>query len=147
MCLYVSDSFVKEPIFEQECIKVLVYENERWFTPYQDNLVPTNGTGWFMPKRPSRRAREFATSGPMGDRDTTIYGGFIHAYQTLFAAGFFKAHNDIPKKPVECEGYGFRAIARYVVAHQGNEELACKAIYIPAFDATRSHRDAQLILK
>lgn len=141
MCLFVSDSFVKNPIFEQECIKVLVFEFGMWFTPYQYNEVPTDGTGWFMPKRPSRRnVREFY----INDR---IYGGFIHAHQTLNQAGFEKALNDLPKNPTEDTEYAFRAIARFVVAHETNRDLVCKALYIPAFDATRAHRDAQLILK
>lgn len=148
MCLYVSDSFVKTPIFEQECIKVLAFEGGNWYTPYQDIIVPTNGTGWFMPKHLSQRKREFAV---FGDRsvsgDTVIHGGFIHAYQSLFEAGFHKAYSKLPKKPRDSDEYAFRAIARYVVAYERDQELACKAIYIPAFDATRVHRDAQLILK
>lgn len=141
MCLYVVKSHIQDPIHEMECIKQLEYEPRvGWVTPYQRSLLEP-GTGWFMPSIPS-------------DSHTwTIYGGFIHAYTT--DAGFDNSYIDryrtlrdtLPTQRKSNRTYTFKAFARDVVAIGRNYDIACKAIYIPAFDITGAHRNAILTYK
>lgn len=150
MCLFVSKSHVKEPVFEEECVKVLQWDKElggRWVTPFQLCDVPTDGAGWFMPKHPSRRQREFSNWFFNYAENGKVYGGFIHAYQTTEAEYIYPAIlSCIPKNPEHGAEYAFSAVARHVVAYENELQLVCKALYIPAFDATGLHRNAELIL-
>lgn len=143
MCLDVRMSHVRKPIAELECFKTLRYNGRGvWATPYQDVPV-VKRTGWFMPMRPSiRRAREYRNC-------EMVEGGYIHAYinPDLTAYPFCdvdKVYKTLPKRPSPGQCYKFACIARDVVAVGYNNDLVCRAIYIPAFDLTGQHRNAIL---
>lgn len=145
MCLDVAKSHVRNPIPEMECYKILRYiGNGRWETPYQDCHVPID-TGWFMPSEPAKReACEY-------HKDESIERGYIHALtradKGLGGLGVDNnVYDKLPAKPTRSKCYRFRAIARDVVAEGYNwrADIACKALYIPAFDKTGKHRNAIL---
>lgn len=144
MCLYVVKSTVRKPIAEMECYKILMYNGSgRWVTPYQESLV-VKGTGWFMPTDPARRkVREYR-------KDEEINNGYIHAFRAhdsrVWCADimFDGIYDRLPRDPRYQSCYRFRSIARDVVAVGVNEDLVCRALYIPAFDITGKHRNAIL---
>lgn len=145
MCLDVKKSHVRNPIPEMECFKVLKYDgNGKWITPYYDSVIPVD-TGWVMPLKPMRRqVREYR-------KDEGIEGGYIHAYTTnkmpyWNTPDFKTVHSTLPTKPKKNHTYIFAAVARDVVAlgDSYDNDLVCKALYIPAFDKSGKHRNAVL---
>jgi len=139
MCLWVKKSHVLNPIPEMECIKVLVYDGKgKWITPYQHRpVVP--GHGWFMPTIPAR-----ARKGEYNRNYDSINGGFIHAYTDESVIDQYKVRDTMPTDRRIGNEYAFRAYARDVVAEGDYKDIACKALYIPAFDLTGQHRNAVL---
>lgn len=147
MCLDVHKSHVRKPIGEVECFKILQYEGDgKWATPYQYSTV-VEGTGWFMPHKPAKRqVREYR-------KNEIIEGGYIHAYTTpnkgIFAFSVYDGvFDELPSKKIlkVDHHYRFRCIARDVVAvgDMWDQDLVCRALYIPAFDITGEHRHAIL---
>lgn len=142
MCLTVEKSHVRNPIHEMECFKILRYHGKGvWTTPYWDAPV-VKGAGWFMPTEPARRlVREYRI-------DEVIEGGYIHAHTSpipgVWWSGMTTAvYDKLPPRPKAYMCYRFRSIARDVVA-VGDDDLVCRALYIPAFDVTGTHRNAIL---
>lgn len=144
MCLWVEKSFVKNPIKEMEGAKELSYWYGRWQTPYQyAEVVP--GTGWFMPKSPAaKRDREF-------NAGTSVNGGYLHVFSNKvrsYRDNARKYRTELPRRPRGDRSYTFLCYARDVVAmNKDGSEFVCKALYIPAFDITGTHRNAQLKFK
>ena len=138
MCLDVVKSFVRNPIAEMECGKMLQYAGKGvWVTPYREVVVPAD-TGWFMPTEPAkRRVREYR-------RYEIIEGGYIHAYDDKRWGRSTKRYTSFPKRLKVGEWYTFVAIARDVVATGDWHDIVCRAIYIPAFDVNGNHRNAIL---
>lgn len=145
MCLDVKKSHVRSPIPELDGVKVLEYVGlGRWSSPVYPSVVPM-GTGWFKPKKPSRRnAREYRSW-------EQINGGYLHLLMPPpYMVGFWphadhdKVYTTIPPRPVRGETYRFKAVACDVVAVGRHSDLVCKALYIPAFDVTGNHRNAIL---
>lgn len=141
MCLTVATSHVRKPIHEVDCFKVLHYSHGRWVTPFQYSVLDPNGPGWFVPKYTYHRSREF----PKG---SVIEGGYLHASTSVDAYSARCAHNRIwhklPTRPASGMWYRFHCVARDVVAfgHKHDADLACRALYIPAFDLTGANRNA-----
>ena len=145
MCLDVQKSYVRNPIPEMACFKVLEYGgNGKWITPYYDVNVPVD-TGWIMPLKPARRqVREYR-------KDEGIEGGYIHAYieknVSFWRSPDYKTvYSTLPTKPKKNSTYIFAAVARDVVAtgDSFDKDLVCKALYIPAFDKSGKNRNAVL---
>lgn len=143
MCLDVTKSTVRKPIYEMECFKILKYlGNGQWATPYQDSPV-VKGTGWFMPVAPAKRkVREYR-------KYEEIEGGYIHAWVDPICRVYFSdvqsnTLDKLPSRPQRSACYRFRCIAREVVAVGDHEDIVCRALYIPAFDVTGQHRNAIL---
>lgn len=137
MCLYVRESFVKNPIHGVECFKELICIRGDWKTPYQGRSVE-EGTGWFMPEYLDDRTEEFYPGDP-------VNAGYLHAYTST--QGYYRAHYRLPLAPVDRGRYMFAAIALDVFATNSiDEELICNALYIPAFDKTGKHKNAILDL-
>lgn len=138
MCLDVTKSYVRNPIAEMECGKILQYNGKGvWVTPYREVVVPV-GNGWFMPMKPAkRRVREYS-------RYEIIEGGYIHAFDHKRWSANTKQHVSFPKRLKVGTWYTFAAIARDVVATGDWHDIVCRALYIPAFDKTGEHRNAIL---
>lgn len=142
MCLSVIKSHVRKPIAEMECVKRLEYRGKQagrqlWVTPYRGNLVPIDA-GWFAPLTPSpRRVREYRYG-------ENIEGGYLHAYtHPRWISDAILTSLPTGRLYVG-ESVYFYAIARDVVALGDYQDLVCRALYIPAFDITGAHRNAQI---
>ena len=145
MCLDVEKSHVRKPIPEMVCYKILKYLGAGvWATPYQEAPV-IKGSGWFMPKTPAKRkVREYR-------KGEAIEGGYIHAYTSpseyVWWSGMSDAvYDKLPSRPKTNSCYRFRCVARDIVAlgDECDNDLVCRALYIPAFDVTGKNRNAIL---
>lgn len=121
MCLLVLRSFVKHPIPQVTCWKLLEKQSYGWITPYLWNKIPRNGK--LTPNQPSKRTTEFKTL-------NTIEKGYIHAFTTRKEAEIAQ------KRLGENHHEVFLAIATDVTAIGYANDLICKALYIPELDLT-----------
>lgn len=124
MCLTVKRSFVKNPIPSAYCWKVMeTSDNKNWTTLYRE--TPISKTGILVPKTNPKRKNEFPTY-------IDVHGGYIHACTTENKA------NILLKIEKHCH-YKlkvFKAIATDIIAIGWNDDLICKALYIPELDLT-----------
>lgn len=141
MCLDVEKSHVRKPIPEMVCYKILKYIGKGvWATPHQDAPV-VKGTGWFMPKKPAKRkVREYR-------KGEEIEGGYIHAHTSptdWWSSMTSTVYDKLPSRPKDGICYRFRCVARDIVAvgDDCDNDIACRALYIPAFDVTGKNRNA-----
>lgn len=121
MCLYVKKSFVKNPIPVVYCWKELyiyykMYNKKIAYTPFKNAKIKEDGT--LYPQRPRYPNKEFKYH-------SAIEGGFIHAFQKKPKQKSLNHHIQI-----------FKAIATDVIAIGHNNDLICKALYIPDLDLT-----------
>lgn len=124
MCLTVKRSFVKNPIPSAYCWKVIErIDDGSWLTPFQETKIPK--TGILIPRTKSKRKHEFHIG-------ANVYGSYIHACTTLNRAKIIHMEENFFSYGLKI----FKAIATDIVAIGYDNDLICKALYIPELDLT-----------